>query len=45
MENLKQDAPLPSIPLFFLDSPIPPRSVPSRHVPADPALEGHMYGT
>jgi hypothetical protein len=45
MENLKQDAPLPSIPLFLFDSLIPPRPVPSRPVPADSALEGHMYGT
>jgi hypothetical protein len=45
MENLKQDAPLPTIPLIFLGFFIPSRPTLSHLVPPDSAPEGHIRGT
>ncbi|ATB26896.1 integrase family protein [Melittangium boletus DSM 14713] len=44
-KNLKQDAPLPTIPLILLGFFIPSRPTLSHVVPPDSAPEGHIRGT
>ncbi|GEL75565.1 hypothetical protein MVI01_73490 [Myxococcus virescens] len=45
MENLKQDAPLPYIPLILPGFVVPPYPTLSHLNPSDSALEGHIRGT
>jgi hypothetical protein len=45
MENPKQDAPLPTIPLIFLGFVIPSRPTLSHLIPPDSALARHTDGT